>query len=141
MNSLPTKPVLTLTIVKQMLIASEAKAIELGLSMTIAIVDDGAHPLALFRMDGIHAGTVEIAFAKAKSSVMFMRPTSKFSEALGEGAIGLIGLPNVLPFPGGLPLLIGHNLLGGIGASGASPEIDEVIAAAGLAIFEKQTKS
>jgi glc operon protein GlcG len=137
MSQLPTKPVLTLDIAKAMLTAAEAKARELGLAMTIAVVDDGGHPLALSRMDSTHAGTVEIAFAKAKSSVMFKRPTAKFGEAVAAGTIGLIALPNVVPFAGGLPLMCGAGLVGAIGASGASPDKDEAVAAAGLAVFEE----
>lgn len=141
MNKLPTKPVLTLEVAKAMLAASEAKARELGLAMTIAVVDDGGHPLALSRMDGIHAGTVEIAFAKAKSSVMFKRPTGKFGEGVAAGSIGLIALPNVVPFAGGLPLMSGTNLVGAVGASGASPDKDEAVAAAGVAVFEIALKA
>lgn len=140
MTKLPTKPVLTLDLAKAMLAASEAKARELGLAMTIAVVDDGGHPLALSRMDGIHAGTVEIAFAKAKSSVMFKRPTGKFGEGVAAGSIGLIALPNVVPFAGGLPLMSGTNLVGAVGASGASPDKDEAVAAAGVAVFETALK-
>jgi glc operon protein GlcG len=141
MNKLPTKPVLTLEVAKAMLAASEVKARELGLAMTIAVVDDGGHPLALSRMDGIHAGTVEIAFAKAKSSVMFKRPTGKFGEGVAAGSIGLIALPNVVPFAGGLPLMSGTNLVGAVGASGASPDKDEAVAAAGVAVFENALKA
>ncbi len=141
MNKLPTKPVLTLEVAKAMLAASEAKARELGLAMTIAVVDDGGHPLALSRMDGIHAGTVEIAFAKAKSSVMFKRPTGKFGEGVAAGSIGLIALPNVVPFAGGLPLMSGTALVGAVGASGASPDKDEAVAAAGVAVFEIALKA
>lgn len=141
MNKLPTKPVLTLEVAKAMLEASEAKARELGLAMTIAVVDDGGHPLALSRMDGIHVGTVEIAFAKAKSSVMFKRPTAKFGEGVAAGTIGLIALPNVVPFAGGLPLMSGMSLVGAVGASGASPDKDEAVAAAGVAVFETAPKA
>jgi glc operon protein GlcG len=140
MNGFPRKLVLPLETAKQMLEASEAKAKELGLAMTIAIVDDGGHTIALSRMDGIHAGTVEVALAKAKSSVMFKRPTSKFGEAMASGAIGLLALPHVLPFAGGLPLIGGGHLVGAIGASGASPDKDELVAAAGLAVLEKHLK-
>jgi glc operon protein GlcG len=129
------KPVLTLELARQMLTACEAKARELGLSLTIAVVDDGGHPIALARMDGIHAATVEIAIAKARSAVLFKRPTAKFGEAMAGGAIGLLALPNVVPFAGGLPLLAGPALVGGIGASGAAAHQDEEVAQAGASIL------
>lgn len=141
MSGFPTKPLLTLEAAKVMLAASEAKARELSLAMTIAIVDDGGHLLALARMDGVHAGTIDVALAKAKSSVMFKRPTSKFAEAMTSGAIGLLALPHVVPFAGGLPLMSGASLVGAVGASGASPDKDELVATAAVAVFEKLIKA
>jgi glc operon protein GlcG len=137
MMRLPSKPILPLELAKQMLAASETRSREMGLTTSIAIVDDGGHLLAFLRMDRIHAATAEVAIAKAKSSAMFKRPTSTFGDALATGAIGLLALPAVLPFAGGLPLIADGQIVGAIGASGASADQDAEIAAAGAALFEK----
>jgi glc operon protein GlcG len=134
---LPTKPILPLELAKQMLAASETRSREMGLATSVAIVDDGGHLLAFSRLDRVHAATAEVAIAKAKSSAMFKRPTANFGEALAAGAVGLLALPAVLPFAGGLPLLSDGQIVGAIGASGASADQDAEIAAAGAAVFEK----
>ncbi|MDE1974022.1 MAG: heme-binding protein, partial [Hyphomicrobiales bacterium] len=47
-----TKPSLTLADVKKMLAACEAEAAKNKWSVSVAIVDDGAHLLGFQRMDG-----------------------------------------------------------------------------------------
>lgn len=132
MTSLPTKHFLPHTLAKTMLTACEEKARAMGLAMTIAIVDDGGHLIAFSRMDGVHAGTIELAIGKARSSAMFKRPTAKFEESVAAGTIGLLKLPNVLPFAGGVPLLVDGRLIGAVGASGAAAAQDAQVAAAAL---------
>lgn len=132
MTSLPTKHFLPHTLAKSMLAACEDKARAMGLAMTIAIVDDGGHLIAFSRMDGVHAGTIELAIGKARSSVLFKRPTAKFEESVAAGTIGLLKLPNVLPFAGGVPLLVGGQLIGAVGVSGAAAAQDGQVASAAL---------
>jgi len=132
MTSLPTKYVLPHALTKSMLAACEDKARAMGLAMTIAVVDDGGHLVAFSRMDGVHAGTIELAIGKARSSVMFKRPTAKFEESVAAGTIGLLKLPNVLPFAGGVPLLVNGQLIGAVGVSGAAAAQDAQVAGAAL---------
>ncbi len=135
MTSLPTKYVLPHALTKSMLAACEDKARAMGLAMTIAIVDDGGHLIAFSRMDGVHAGTIELAIGKARSSVLFKRPTAKFEESVAAGTIGLLKLPNVLPFAGGVPLLVGGQLIGAVGVSGAAAAQDGQVASAALELL------
>ena len=130
MTDLPTTPYLPHALAKSMLAACEDKARAMGLAMTIAIVDDGGHLVAFSRMEGVHAGTIELAIGKARSSVMFKRPTAKFEESVTAGTIGLLKLPNVLPFAGGVPLLVGAQLIGAVGVSGAAAAQDAQVASA-----------
>jgi len=132
MTSLPTKYVLPHALTKSMLAACEDKARAMGLAMTIAVVGDGGHLVAFSRMDGVHAGTIELAIGKARSSVMFKRPTAKFEESVAAGTIGLLKLPNVLPFAGGVPLLVNGQLIGAVGVSGAAAAQDAQVAGAAL---------
>ncbi|MGH6862157.1 MAG: GlcG/HbpS family heme-binding protein [Phyllobacterium sp.] len=117
------------------------KAHLLGVAVSIAVLDAGGHLLRLVRMDGIHAGTVEISQAKARCAVMFKRPTKAFAQSYAAGTTSLIALPGVVPFEGGVPIMMEGCLLGAIGCSGASPEQDGEIAMTGLiaiqAVWEK----
>jgi glc operon protein GlcG len=103
-----------------------------GLRMTVAVLDAGSELLQLSRMDGANAGTVEVAIAKARCAAKFNRPTKDFSELYRNGATALIGLPNMVTFEGGIPVVIDNILIGAIGASGASPDLDGIVASAGL---------
>ena len=102
-----------------------------GTPMSVAVVDAAGDLMAFLRMDGAHLGTIEIAIAKARCAARFRRPTRRFAEAFVAGGGALASLPGVTPFSGGVPLLEAGVVVGGVGASGASPDQDERVATAG----------
>lgn len=112
--------------------AAIAEATERRLRVTIAILDAGGHLLHLSRMDGVHVGSSEVAVAKARSAVLHNKPTRIFSELYAGGLTGLPALPGVLPFEGGLPIVVDGDVIGSIGVSGATPDVDGAIAAMGV---------
>src|SRR5690606_10262817 len=91
----------------------------------------------LQRMDNTQIGSVEVAQEKAKTSVKFRRPTKAFVDTLASGNQGILKLPGALPIEGGLPLTVDGVVIGAIGVSGVTAQQDGVIAAAGVAVFEK----
>lgn len=126
---------LTLRAAQHIAAAARIEAAQRGVTVTVAVLDAGAHPLVLERMDGVHAATVDVALAKARSAAMFRRPTATFAAGIAAGNVALMSLPHVVPFPGGEPLRQGELFVGAIGISGAAPEIDQAIAEAGVAAF------
>jgi glc operon protein GlcG len=87
-------------------------------------------------MDGIHPGTVAVATAKAQTALFYNRPTEELAAGLSNGNMALLSLPNLLALPGGIPIAGKHGAGGAVGVSGASPDVDEAIARAGVgAIF------
>jgi glc operon protein GlcG len=134
-SSLPSKPSLTLAAARQAIAAAEQEALRLDLNLSIAVVDDGGSLLHFARMDGIHAGTGDVAIAKARTAALFRKPTEVFADALAGGGQGILSLPNMLPLAGGVPLAFEGAVIGAIGVSGASPALDAQVAAAGAAIF------
>lgn len=112
--------------------AAIGEAEKLKLQVTVAIVDAGGHVLNLARMDCAQLGTVKVALAKARSSVLFKRPTKAFADRYAKGETVYGALPGAMPFGGGIPIIFEDELVGAIAASGASSEQDVVIAAAGL---------
>ncbi len=131
-----TKPVLSTASAREAVAACEEKARTMGVAVAIAVVDDGGHLLVFVRMDGTHAGAIEIAIAKARSSAMFKRPTARFEEAVAGGAVGLLRLPDVLPFGGGVPFMSDGHLVGAVGVSGSSANDDAMIASAALVLLD-----
>ncbi|SDG13574.1 GlcG/HbpS family heme-binding protein [Phytopseudomonas seleniipraecipitans] len=101
--------------------------------VSIAVVDDGGHLLAFRRLPGATPSSAQIAIDKARSAALTRRPTRFFADMLSTGQPGAAFLHNVMPMPGGLPLLHEGQCLGGIAASGVRADFDEQIATAGIA--------
>jgi glc operon protein GlcG len=124
--------VLTLDDAKRIADAAEARAMEDDWTVVITIVDSGGHPILLRRIDGTQIGSVEIAIQKATTAVFYKRPTKAFQDGVAAGNTGILNLPNLLPFEGGLPIMYDEAVIGGIGVSGVTAEQDGIIAQAGI---------
>lgn len=118
--------------------ASEKRAHDMGVPVTIAITDSGGHLMLLRRMDGCLLGSLDIAQSKAKTSVMLRMRTEQVGE-LSQPGMPLYGIEQsnggLTPFGGGLPIYKNDRLIGGIGISGGSVEEDIIIATAGLEVM------
>ena len=68
-------PKLTLAGARAVLEAAERRAVEIGVPMDIAVVDDGGYLLAFARMDGAKISSVQIALTKAESSAIRRGPS------------------------------------------------------------------
>jgi uncharacterized protein GlcG (DUF336 family) len=114
--------------------AAIAKAEELGASLGIAVVDARGFPVAVGRMDGVPPVAPDIAVGKARASALFGAPSGALAtalpEAIARGAQESAGGRLVI-WQGAVPLRRGDELIGGIGAGGASEEEDELVAQAG----------
>ena len=114
--------------------AARAKAVAEGWDVVIAIVDAGAHLMFLERADGTQLGSVEVAQAKARTAILFKRPTKALEDAVQGGRTVMLSLPGATPIEGGLPLVsAAGQYLGAIGVSGVLSSQDGQIAAAGVA--------
>jgi glc operon protein GlcG len=133
--ALTTKRALTLEAAKQIAAAAAAEAKKNNWTMVICVVDDGAHLIYFERMDGTQIGSVEVAQGKAATAVRFKRPTKALEDMVAGGRQVVMKLPGATPIEGGLPIMLGTELLGGIGISGATSAQDGQVAAAGLAVL------
>jgi uncharacterized protein GlcG (DUF336 family) len=127
-----TKKVLTLEAAKAIAAAAHAEATKNGWNMAICVVDDGGHLLYLERMDGTQLASVQVAQDKARTAVLFKRPTKALEDAVAGGRTVLLKLSGATPLEGGLPILVGSEVVGAIGVSGASAVQDGQVAGAGL---------
>jgi uncharacterized protein GlcG (DUF336 family) len=94
-------------------------------------VDAGGHLVLLRRLDNTQLGSVAVAEEKAKSAVLFRRPTKAFADAVAAGRTAVLRLPGAIPIEGGVPLVTGGQVVGAIGVSGVTSEQDGQIAEAG----------
>ena len=117
--------------------AAQAEATRNKWNVVIAIVDDGGHLVHLRRMDDTQIGSVAVAEEKAKSAVLFRRPTKAFADAVASGRTAVLRLPGAIPIEGGIPLVAGNHVVGAIGVSGVTSEQDGQIAQAGVNALSK----
>jgi glc operon protein GlcG len=100
----------------------------------IAVVDDGGNLMALERLDGTFAAGANVSIGKARTAALFKRPTKAFEDIIKNGRTAMVALPDFTPLQGGIPIMVGEDVVGGIGVSGAaSAQQDEELALAGAA--------
>jgi uncharacterized protein GlcG (DUF336 family) len=119
--------------------AAVQKANEIGIPMSIAVVDDGTHLLGFARTDQGKPHTIRIAEVKARAAASNRLPTGKISstgqEVNDHMAIALplaAGTEIYVTFPGGLPIKVDGHCVGGVGVSGGTGAQDSEVAAAGI---------
>jgi glc operon protein GlcG len=137
---LPSRPFLTLAAARQAMNAAIAAAQARGApGGAIAVVDDAGQVVLLERLDGTFPAAPDISIGKARTAVMFRRPTRQLEEAINKGRFTMVALPAVVPFTplqGGVPLLAGQTIVGAVGVSGAaSAQQDDEIAQAAADAF------
>jgi glc operon protein GlcG len=135
-DPLPTKPVLTLTAAARVAAAAEAEAARRGKGVVIAIVDDGGNLLLLHRLDDTQVASVEVGIGKARTAAIFRRPSRDFEDQVRNGRIAALALPGATALQGGLPLVSAGKVVGAVGVSGDTPQVDEDIARAGAAALD-----
>ena len=107
----------------------------------IAVVDEGGNLMALERIDGTFAMGATISIGKARTAVLFKKPTRFFEELINKGRTAMTAVDGFTPLIGGIPIVVDGQVVGGIGVSGAaSANQDEELALAGAAIFSQSPK-
>jgi len=116
---------------------AQAKAAELGIRVTVAVVDEGGHIIALSRMDGALPLSPQIAEAKAVGAAMLYRDGGALAEMAKDrpGFFSvvdrLVRVP-IVPDLGSVLIKRDGKVLGAVGVSGGRPEQDLECAEAGI---------
>lgn len=104
-------------------------------TLMVGMILGGGYLVHLRRMDNTQLGSVAVAEEKAKSAILFRRPTKAFADAVASGRTGVLRLRGAIPIEGGVPLVLGEQFVGAIGVSGVTSEQDGQIAQAGAKAF------
>jgi uncharacterized protein GlcG (DUF336 family) len=110
--------------------ACEAK----GYGTSAVVVNRDGETLVAMRSDTASPHTLENARRKAYTAMTFKQPTAEYAKKLNDGNPVVrqqVTLPNVIAIPGGVPIKVGNEVIGGIGVSG-SPGLDDDCVAAAL---------
>ena len=104
-------------------------------AVVVWVVDVAGHDLALTVMDGSPLLSRQVAADKAWTAIAFGQPTGWWSDLLtDQPALGALARNNrLMAVPGGVPLRLDGEVVGGLGVSGGTAEEDARIAAAGAA--------
>ena len=110
----------------------------------IAVVDEGGNLIAVERLDNTFAAGANISIGKARTAVLFKRPTKFFEDVINKGRTAMTALNDFTPLQGGIPIIVDGQIIGAVGVSGAaSAQQDEELAIAGanaLATTSAQAK-
>ncbi len=117
--------------------AAHARAGQIGIRVTVAIVDEGGLLFALSRMDGAPPLSAQIAEAKACGAAVWHRDGGSLAQVAQErpaffAAVDRMVRIPVVPGLGSTLIRRDGRVLGAVGVSGGKPEQDLDCAEAGL---------
>jgi uncharacterized protein GlcG (DUF336 family) len=112
-----------------------------GYATAVVVVDRGGDTIVALRADDAAPHTLENARRKAYTARTFKMTTEEFAKLMETNAVRRqqATLPHVIGIPGGVPIKVGNDVIGGVGLSG-SPGVDEPCVRAGLDKVADQLK-
>jgi uncharacterized protein GlcG (DUF336 family) len=113
-----------------------------GYAVSAVVVDRDGETIIAFRGDNAGPHTMENARRKAYTALSFRVSTAVYAKRFADNNPVVhqqVTLPNVIAIPGGLPVKVGNDVIGGVGVSG-SPGVDEPCVQAGLDKVADQLK-
>ena len=104
-----------------------------GRPVSVAVVDEGGHLLAFSRSDHAELYTIQIALAKPRTAALTRHRSGKKSPTGNERsdhhalAITLAAGTDVfVSMPGGVPITVNGQVVGGVGVSGAGNKDQDI---------------
>lgn len=124
---------------RRLIEAAVARALSLGVAVSVAVVDAGGILVAFARMDGAEIAGPTLAVDKAFTAVSQSVPTDELAVLCAPGG-PLYGLQSngggrYVIFGGGVPLRDDDRIVGAVGVSGARVEQDTDCARSAVAEF------
>jgi uncharacterized protein GlcG (DUF336 family) len=104
-----------------------------GFAIGVVVIDRGGNVVVSLRGDNAGLHTVENARRKAYTALTVGMTTQAFLDEMKTRPVRReqTSLPSVIAIDGGVPIKVGNDVIGGVGASG-SPGVDEECVNAGL---------
>ena len=126
---------ITLDEAERVLQAAKKKAMQMGVKLSISVVDARGDLICMVRMDGAPWRTPYISRGKARASACFGVPSADLTDrALTPvfRAVMEVEKGEFVPGQGALPIMKNGELIGAIGGSGGTSQQDEDAARAGI---------
>ncbi len=130
-----TKHDISLELAQMLLAGVRAEAHVQGTAMGAAVVDRGGNVVAVVRMDGAQIIAVPLAIDKAYTAVACGLPTEQWASSTqpggGDWGFNTTLGGRIVVFAGGVPVVVGGEVVGGLGVRGAAASVDTAGAPAG----------
>ena len=113
-----------------------------GYAVSVVVVDRDGEDIVAMRGDNAGPHTMENARRKAYTARSFRTATSAYAKRFADNDPVVrqqVTLPHVIAIPGGLPVKVGDDVIGGVGLSG-TPGVDEPCVQAGIDRVAHQLK-
>jgi glc operon protein GlcG len=135
----PYGPPITLDQAKRVMAAAELEAAKNSWNVVITILDSGGNMVMMHRFDNTQLASIEIAEAKARTALLFKRPSKALEDAVASGGAGLrlLAVRSAAPLEGGLPIAHEGKIIGAIGVSGVLSAQDAQIGRVGIEALTK----
>src|SRR4051794_19867171 len=122
--------------------AATSAAADLGIPMSVAVMDPAGHLLAFARMDGAPWISADVAQGKAWTAAAYGTPSAAQKEKMASMPIfaqAITTMPHgrFTPQTGALPVYRDGTLIGAVGASGGTGEQDEQVCRSAIESREK----
>jgi glc operon protein GlcG len=112
--------------------AAVAEAKKNNWRMAFAVVGPAGELVYFEKMDGTQLASAEISQGKARTAVMFRRPSKVFADQFAAGNTAFLTFPEKpIASEGGIPITVNGKIIGAIGASGGTGQQDGIAASAG----------
>jgi uncharacterized protein GlcG (DUF336 family) len=125
---------LSLGMAKTIAEATLAECRSKGFHTAAAVVDRAGQVMVILRDEEASAQTAEMARRKAYTAKMFRMTTMEFQKRTAEEPYrAQRDVADILALPGGVPIQVGNEIIGGAGSSGSNLTQDDACAKAGVA--------
>ena len=120
--------------------AAKAEAAKNGWIVSIAVVDDGGHPLGFLRLTDAAPLSAQIAFGKARTAALSRRESKFYEDVVKNGRTAFLSVSDFTTLEGGVPVMVAGQCVGAVGVSGVRSDQDAQVATAGVQamILQKQ---
>jgi glc operon protein GlcG len=97
-----------------------AEAARRGVAPVVSAVDAGGALIYLHRPDDAQVASVEVTTDKARTAAIYRRPSKDFEDQASTGRPSALHLARAVPLQGGEPIVLGDQVIGAVGVSGAT---------------------
>jgi uncharacterized protein GlcG (DUF336 family) len=133
-QGLVTQRTLSLGMAKTIAEATIGECKAKGFHTSAVVVDRAGQMLVMLRDESATASTAEMARRKAFTACVFRSTTLEFQKRTSDPAYAAQrDVADILALGGGVPIMLGNEIIGGVGSSGSSQEQDDACAKAGVA--------